>query len=328
MLGAALLAVPVAAVVEAAQETHVHVWVEAAGASVIAIMVLVRLTGLLKAVEAARADERAARRAAEEMQRRLAEQNEQLLELDELKDEFVSSVSHELRTPLTAVTGYVELLLEDETDAQARRYLEIVQRNAHRLLELVDDLLFATRLEIGGHVELHREPVDLRLLVEQALETAAPEAETGGVELHLRAGSRVPPVDGDPDRLARLVTNLVSNAIKFTQTGGRVDLVLDQDGGRAVLEVSDTGMGIPEEERSRLFERFFRSQAALGRRVPGTGLGLYISKAIVDAHDGRIAVESDLGRGTVVVVELPVASRAARPAAEPELVLQPHPRLR
>jgi signal transduction histidine kinase len=327
VLGAALLALPVAAMVEAARGHHVHVWIEAVGVSVIALLVLVRLTGLVKAVEAARADERAARRAAEEMQRQLAEQNERLVELDRLKDEFVSSVSHELRTPLTAVTGYVELLLEDETGPEARRYLEIVQRNAHRLLELVEDLLFAARLQVGGLVELDRARVDLRLLAEQAVEAAAPEADSAAVVLRLRAGGEVPSVDGDAERLARLLANLVSNAIKFTPAGGRVEIGVEQQDGKVVLEVSDTGMGIPEEERDRLFERFFRSQAALDRKVPGTGLGLYICKAIVDAHDGRIAVRTAVGGGTIVVVELPAAAPAAI-RVEAGLVLRPHPRLR
>jgi signal transduction histidine kinase len=261
------------------------------------------------------------------MQRQLAEQNERLVELDRLKDEFVSSVSHELRTPLTAVTGYVELLLEDETGPEARRYLEIVQRNAHRLLELVEDLLFAARLQVGGLVELDRARVDLRLLAEQAVEAAAPEADSAAVVLRLRAGGEVPSVDGDAERLARLLANLVSNAIKFTPAGGRVEIGVEQQDGKVVLEVSDTGMGIPEEERDRLFERFFRSQAALDRKVPGTGLGLYICKAIVDAHDGRIAVRTAVGGGTIVVVELPAAAPAAI-RVEAGLVLRPHPRLR
>jgi signal transduction histidine kinase len=328
VLGAALLAVPVAAMVEAAQGHDVHIWIEAVGVGVIAILVLVRLTGLVKAVEAARADERAAGRAAEDMQRQLAEQNERLVELDQLKDEFVSSVSHELRTPLTAVTGYVELLLEDETRPEARRYLEIVQRNAHRLLELVEDLLFAARLHVGGLVELDRTPVDFRLLAEQAVEAAVPEADSAGVALRLRAGGEVPPVDGDAERLARLLANLVSNAIKFTPAGGRVEVSVESQDGHAVLEVSDTGIGIPEDERDRLFERFFRSQAALDRKVPGTGLGLYICKAIVDAHEGRIAVRTAVGEGTVVVVELPAAAAPAAVPVEAGLVLQPHPRLR
>jgi signal transduction histidine kinase len=326
MLGAALLAVPAAALIESLQGDPVHVWVGAVGAGAIAMLVLVRLSGLVRAVEAARADERRAREAAEAMQQQLAEQNERLVELDRLKDEFVSSVSHELRTPLTAVTGYVELLLEDESDDQALRYLEIVQRNAQRLRELVDDLLFAARLQVGGLVELERGPVDLAALAEETVETAMPEAVAAGVELRLRTAPSLPLLDGDADRLSRLLANLVANAIKFTPSGGSVEIGLRPDEECVLLEVSDTGMGIADAERGRLFERFFRSQAALDRRVPGTGLGLYICKAIVDAHDGRIAVRSAVDRGTVVLVVLR-APAAVPLESEPPAVLAaaPHP---
>ena len=157
--------------------------------------------------------------------------------------------------------------------------------------------------------------------------------------LRLRADPDVPLIDGDADRLSRLLANLVSNAIKFTPGGGWVEIALRADGGSVLLEVSDTGMGIPEDERGKLFERFFRSQAALDRRVPGSGLGLYICKAIVDAHDGRIAVRSAVDRGTVVLVmlptpvavpledELPALAAAAEPD-DAELAASPQPGLR
>jgi signal transduction histidine kinase len=309
LLGAALLAAPAVAVVERVLGHRPHVIAEAIGASVIAVLVLVRLTGLLNAVERARADERRAREQAEEMQRRLAEQNERLLELDRLKDEFVSSVSHELRTPLTSICGYAELLVDDVEDEQARGYVRIVERNAHRLLELVDELLFAARMQAGG-LELRTGPVDLRALVEDAVVSAAPQAESAGVELRLSAENAVPVVDGDEARLARVVTNFVSNAIKFTPVGGRVDVTLRRQNGRVLVEVSDTGIGIPEEELGHLFERFFRAQTALERHIPGTGLGLYISKAIVDAHGGEISVSSAEGEGTTFALELP--ARGAR----------------
>jgi signal transduction histidine kinase len=273
---------------------------------VLAGLVLLRLAGLVRAVERAGRSERFARREAEQAQQLLAYQNEQLLELDTLKDEFVSSVSHELRTPLTSISGYVELMLEDEQDEQRRNYLGIVDRNAGRLLGLVSDLLFSARLQ-GGRLELERSEVDLHRLVLQAVESARPRAEAAGVELNVTADN-VPPVSGEAVRLAQLLDNLVSNAIKFTPAGGRVGVVLSSHDGLVRFQVSDTGIGITEQERERLFERFFRSQGALERQIQGTGLGLYISKAIVEAHGGRIGVDSDSGEGTTFVVELPVAS--------------------
>jgi signal transduction histidine kinase len=309
VLGAALLAVPVAALVESLRGGVVHVWVEAAGASVIAILVLVRLSGLVRAVEAARADERLARRAAEEMLAQLGAQNEQLLELDRLKDEFVWSASHDLRTPLTAITGYVDLLVEDGTDEQTHRYLEIVQRNVRRLRELVDDLLLAARLQVGAKLELERGRVDLAVLGRETLESAQLEADAAGVTLELVAPPELPLVDGDAERLERVLANLVANAIKFSPAGGRVELTLGAASDTVVVAGRGEGIGNPEEVRERLFDRFYRSQAALERRLPGTGLGLYIAREIVEAHDGSITVRSAVGEGTVVLVALPAAAR-------------------
>src|SRR5262249_7812392 len=148
-------------------------------------------------------------------------------------------------------------------------------------------------------------------LARHTVEAAQLEADGAGVELHLRASPELPLIDGDSERLLRLLANLVSNAIKFTPSGGRVEVALDSGRDSVVLEVSDTGVGIPDDERAQLFERFFRSQAALARRVPGTGLGLYISKAIVDAHEGQIAIRSMVGKGTVVLVALPAGTPVA-----------------
>ena len=215
-------------------------------------------------------------------------------------------MSHELRTPLTSISGYVELMLEDEQDEDKRNYLGIVDRNAERLLGLVSDLLFSARLQ-SGRLELERSEVDLHRLVLQAVESARPRAETAGVELTLAADS-VPPVSGEAVRLAQLLDNLVSNAIKFTPPGGRVAVQLSARDERVWFEISDTGIGIPAGERERLFERFFRSQSALERQIEGTGLGLYISKAIVEAHGGRIGVQSEPEEGTTFIVELPATS--------------------
>jgi signal transduction histidine kinase len=227
-----------------------------------------------------------------------------LRELDRLKDEFVSSVTHELRTPLTSISGYIELLSEEEQDEERREYLRIIDRNAERLLGLVSDLLFSARLQ-DGRLELERSDVDLREIVADSADSARPRAEASRVTLRVEAAD-VPVVSGEAVRLAQLVDNLVSNAIKFTPAGGEVTIRLLARDGVACLEVSDTGIGVPEAERERLFDRFFRSQSALERQIQGTGLGLYISRAIAEAHGGRIGVQSELGVGTTFVVELPV----------------------
>jgi two-component system phosphate regulon sensor histidine kinase PhoR len=223
-----------------------------------------------------------------------------------LKDEFVSSISHELRTPLTSIAGYVELLQEEEENAEKLGHLAIVGRNSERLLALVTDLLFAARLQYG-RLELERSPVDLRSLVEQCVESARPRAQAASVHLDVEVAD-VPKIEGEPAKLAQLLDNLVSNAIKFTPRDGRVSVRLTAEPELIRIQVSDTGIGIPDQERERLFERFFRAQSALERQIQGTGLGLYISKAIVDAHDGRIGVDSTPGGGTTFIVELPVAA--------------------
>ena len=306
LLAAALVAAPAILLIERVAHHRVHSYVLGFGGAALSGLVLLRLAGLVRAVERAGRAERVARREAEQAQHLLAYQNEQLLELDTLKDEFVSSVSHELRTPLTSISGYVELMLEDEQDEDKRNYLGIVDRNAERLLGLVSDLLFSARLQ-SGRLELERSEVDLHRLVLQAVESARPRAETAGVELTLAADS-VPPVSGEAVRLAQLLDNLVSNAIKFTPRGGRVAVRLSARDERVWFEISDTGIGIPAGERERLFERFFRSQSALERQIEGTGLGLYISKAIVEAHGGRIGVQSEPEEGTTFIVELPATS--------------------
>jgi signal transduction histidine kinase len=306
LLAAALLTAPAILLIERISRHRVHSFALGFGGAALSVLVLLRLSGLVRAVERARRSERLARREAEQAQQLLAYQNEQLVVLDTLKDEFVSNVSHELRTPLTSISGYVELMLEDERDEEKRSYLGIVDRNAERLLGLVSDLLFSARLQ-GGRLELDRTDVDLHQLVVQAIESARPRAEEAGVELTATAAT-VPLVSGEAVRLAQLIDNLVSNAIKFTPSGGRVAVRLSSGEGLVRFEVSDTGIGISEQERERLFERFFRSQNALERQIQGTGLGLYISKAIVEAHGGRIGVDSQAGEGTTFVVELPVAA--------------------
>jgi signal transduction histidine kinase len=254
--------------------------------------------------------ERAARAEAESVQRLLAEQNERLRELDRLKDEFVSLVSHELRTPLTSIRGYIELLLEDREsfDGNDRRYLEIVDRNSERLLDLVSDLLFLAQVE-AGKLAITREPIDLGELVVECVESSRPVADSRGITLEAHVED-VPKLDGDRARLAQMLDNLVSNALKFTPSGGSVDVRLAEQDGAAVFEVADTGVGIPTKEQQRLFERFFRSSTAMQNAIPGTGLGLTITKAIVEHHSGRIDVTSAENEGTTVHVVLPLEATA------------------
>lgn len=235
-------------------------------------------------------------------------------ESDRLKDELVATVSHELRTPLTSIIGYLELVLnesDDDLSDEQRRFLEIVDRNARRLLAVVGDLLFVAQVE-AGRLTLDLEPLDPAVLVAESVEAARPLAEAKEIELVPLADQGLR-VNGDRLRLNQLLANLVSNAVKFTAPGGEVEVRARERAGRAVLEVSDTGMGIPEDEQERLFERFFRSSSAASHAIQGTGLGLVICKAIAEAHGGSITFASMEGKGTTFSVALPLAAGVEAP---------------
>ena len=240
------------------------------------------------------------------VQRELLVQNERLREADRLKDEFVALISHDLRTPLTSITGYVELALEEELEDDVRGYLNVVTRNSERLLGLVNDLLFVAQLQIG-EVSLDRGAVDLADVLRDGVRSLEPRAVAKGVTLTCDLDS-VPVVQADRARLLQVVDNLVSNAVKFTPSGGLVHVSLGSDGATACVEVVDTGIGIGAEDQPRLFQRFYRAQSAVERQVPGTGLGLYISRVIAEAHNGSLTVHSELGRGSTFRLDVPIAA--------------------
>jgi signal transduction histidine kinase len=236
----------------------------------------------------------------------LVAENERLHQLDRMKDELIAMVSHELRTPLTSIVGYLELLTGPEAEPlseEQRQFLSIISRSAERLLSLISDLLLMAQVEAGG-VKLEREIVDLAALAAECVAAAQPTAAKRGVRLTATATRAT--VCGDRRWLAELVDNLLSNALKFTAEDGEVEVRVAALGGRVRLEVRDTGIGIPEAERGRLFTRFYRTRDAVTRAVQGTGLGLSIVKAIVDAHEGEIEVESTVSVGSTFRVTFPL----------------------
>jgi signal transduction histidine kinase len=245
-------------------------------------------------------------------------QNERLHELDRVKDTFIASVSHELRTPLTSIIGFLELLEEgtnEDLTKQQRRYVEVALRNAGRLHRLIADLLFVAQTD-AGELALTRHPVDLPSLVRECLESLRPWAQEAGIELR-QSGEPTPPFNADPVRLAQLVDNLVSNAIKFSDRGGSVEVRVFPSRRGLALEVSDSGRGIPADEQLLVFDRFYRSAGAAKQAIQGTGLGLAIAKMIVEAHGGTIGLSSRPESGSTFRCEFPLGPVApAAPRSE------------
>jgi len=266
--------------------------------------------------------------------RELAEKNEalktsydELKQLDQLKSTFLATVSHELRTPLTSIIGYTEMLESGAagalSDGQAE-FLKTIRGKADQLLGLISSLLDLGRLEAKS-LELHNEAVDPRALLSDVGSTIVPNANRRNVALDIKVAEGTPKIWGDPVRLQQIVLNLADNALKFTHEGGEVILgaepgELDAEGpeglGAAlfaasrpavVLTVRDSGMGIPEESLSRIFDAFYQIDAGTTRAHGGAGLGLSIVKQLVDGHDGTIEVTSALGEGTIFTVKLPAA---------------------
>ena len=235
----------------------------------------------------------------------LEAQNEQLRQLDRLKDEFIALVSHELRTPLTSIRGYLELLGANEnlTEEQTH-FLETIDRNTVRLQRVVGDLLFCAQLEAGKLI-LEEGEVEPNQIALDAVDAGLPAARSAGVELVADLAD-VPVLAGDRARLAQVLDNFVSNAIKFTPSGGRVTVSTRLHAHEVEIAISDTGMGIPADELPQLFQKFFRTERATAKAIPGTGLGLAIAKAIVEGHKGRVDVESSDGDGTTFRIFLPV----------------------
>ena len=223
--------------------------------------------------------------------------------LENTKRDFVTNVSHELRTPLTAIKGFVETL-EDETDKKDKNYLDIIKRNTDRVINIVDDLLLLSKLEDKGTV-LELEEVDLKDLIENVLKIFNQRLKEKDLNLEFKTDGDHLTINADSFKLEQVFINLIDNAIKYTERGG-IKMSLGRQGNSVVAEIQDTGICIPKEHLSRIFERFYVVDKSRSRRLGGTGLGLSIVKHIVNLHKGKINVENIPGRGTRFIVTLPV----------------------
>jgi len=229
--------------------------------------------------------------------------------LEAVRRDFVANVSHELKTPLTAIKGYVETLLTGGLDDRENnfRFLSKVDTHANRLTAIITDLLSLSRIESGDAVA-RREPVSVNEVLSSSMFRLSPTAEEKGVNFNAKQLEPNLMILGDPEALNQIFDNLIDNAIKYTESGGRVDVSLVQRNGKVTFEVEDTGMGIPAEDLPRIFERFYRVDKARSRELGGTGLGLAIVRHLAQALQGEVKVNSKLGVGTVFTVILPTAS--------------------
>jgi PAS domain S-box-containing protein len=227
------------------------------------------------------------------------------------KDEFLATLSHELRTPLSAVVGWVRLLREGSLNAEEQeRALEVIERNARVQVQLIEDLLDISRI-VAGKAQLDLRPVHPVTLIDAVVDSMRPAATAKGVQIETSVDLRAGPVAGDADRLQQVLWNLVANAIKFTDRGGRVDIRLARGASTVTVEVRDTGEGITREMLPYVFERFRQGEGGSTRKHGGLGIGLALVKHLVEAHGGTVVAESPgRGRGTVMTVTLPLIAFA------------------
>ena len=237
----------------------------------------------------------------------------QAVEVDRMKSEFVSTVSHELRTPMTSIKGYAELMIMgaagEMSDAQ-KQYLDVIVGNADRMSELINDLLDISRIE-SGKTTLELQPVNLSQIVAQVVGEHLQgliSHEDKPIQVSTEISPTLPMVNADPDRVTQILTNLLDNAFQYTPTNGKISVTTRANGSFVMVSVSDTGVGISQENQVKVFDRFFRVENSEIQQVPGTGLGLAIVRSLVEMHGGTIDVESTLGQGSTFTFTLPCVS--------------------
>jgi two-component system, OmpR family, phosphate regulon sensor histidine kinase PhoR len=232
-------------------------------------------------------------------------------EIDRMKSDFISSVSHELRTPLTSIKAYAETMLCDEnmTEETKREFLQIINEESDRLTNLINGILEIARIE-SGTIEIVRKPVNVTFVLNRAVTDLEHLAGKKNIKLQSDIANNLPELIGDENKIHSMITNLINNAIKFTPDGGQITVTAFQNDNMLVIKVTDSGMGIPKNDLTKIFGRFYRVHRP-GKEIQGTGLGLAIVKEVILRHDGRIDVESEIDKGTTFTVYLPITSQTA-----------------
>lgn len=238
----------------------------------------------------------------------LSNANKELRSLDKMKNEFLSNISHELKTPLVSIIGYTKLIDGESVGTvndKQKKALGTVIRNSERLRHLIESLLYMSKAQYGN-VEYTFDRVSISEIIDDAIVDLKLMADNKGLTIEKQVPGDLPLINGDKDKLANMLNSLVDNAIKFTNSGGKITLTASEEDGNLHITVNDTGIGIAKEFRSNLFKKFYQIDSSTTRRYGGTGLGLYISKHIVEVHNGKIWIESEEDVGTTVHVSIPI----------------------
>jgi signal transduction histidine kinase len=225
-----------------------------------------------------------------------------------MKNEFLSNISHELKTPLVSIIGYTKLIDGESVGTvndKQKKALGTVIRNSERLRHLIESLLYMSKAQYGN-VEYTFDRVSISEIIDDAIVDLKLMADNKGLTIEKQVPGDLPLINGDKDKLANMLNSLVDNAIKFTNSGGKITLTASEEDGNLHITVNDTGIGIAKEFRSNLFKKFYQIDSSTTRRYGGTGLGLYISKHIVEVHNGKIWIESEEDVGTTVHVSIPI----------------------
>ncbi len=227
------------------------------------------------------------------------------VKLDNMRKEFVADVSHELKTPITSIMGYADTLLEGEYDKQTQdKFINVIATEARRMAKLVTDLLALSRFD-NNQVQVQKEEFDLGELVKRCQEKVQLEINKKHHHVECFVTANVPPVYADKYGIERVVLNILTNSIKYTKEEGNIKIYVGFVYNDAYIKVIDNGMGIPDEDLTRIFDRFYRVDKARTREMGGTGLGLSIAKEILDKNEGSIDIKSEQGKGTEVVIRVP-----------------------
>jgi two-component system sensor histidine kinase BaeS len=255
-----------------------------------------------------------------EMAEQLEREASQREVLDRLKDEFVLTASHELRSPLTSVQGFAELLMLERDSLTARQVetVEVILDNSRHLVRLLNDLLDLARSD-AGRLVIRPQPTEVAPLLEDSVRLMRAQTDASDQTLTMSLDPNLPPVEAEADRIRQVLVNLLTNAHEYSPEGASIAVMARADGAEVEIAVSDNGPGIPPDQLEHIFERFVRGEAGLTQRVGGTGLGLPISKSLVELHGGRLAVDSTVGVGSTFSFRLPVTAVPAEqsPAGQP-----------